>query len=300
MKKKLLLLFAIAIIIGIKISKSQTIGGNYQNLEPGLQGRTDILFYEGFSTTAWGNNWANAEEGGNTTMNTIGFDNNSLKVFLKQGLIGSSGSGTTSMNMFLKNFSGVESLHEEMYFRYYIYLDPNFDFSKGGKIPGMAANTLYGAGNHPDGSNGWTARYMWNSYGELYLYAYLPGGGTWGTNIYLDYSGKRSRLQKGKWHCVEQYIKLNTVTCSTGNADGKCYTWLDGKLCQKSEDLVYRSVINDAGKEFGIYASTFFGGGDVAWAPSNDTYIKIDNMVLAKNYIGPRIGANVLTTPTIK
>lgn len=294
-----LVFVCIAIILGMNIAKSQTIGGDYQNLEPGLQGRQDILFFEGFSTTAWGNNWDNANEGENTTMSTTGFDNNSLNVFLKQGSIGISGSGNTGMAMYLRNFPGVQSLHEEMYFRYYIYLDPNFDFSQGGKIPGMASHALYGAGRHPTGGDGWTARYMWNSYGELFLYAYLPGKSGFGTHEFLDYSGNRARLQKGKWHCVEQYIKLNSVSGSTGNADGKCYTWLDGNLCLKLEDIVYRTVINDIGKEFGIYSSIFFGGADADWAPLNDTYIKIDNMVLAKNYIGPRTGANVLTTPTI-
>lgn len=163
-----LVFVCIAIILGMNIAKSQTIGGDYQNLEPGLQGRQDILFFEGFSTTAWGNNWDNANEGENTTMSTTGFDNNSLNVFLKQGSIGISGSGNTGMAMYLRNFPGVQSLHEEMYFRYYIYLDPNFDFSQGGKIPGMASHALYGAGRHPTGGDGWTARYMWNSYGELF------------------------------------------------------------------------------------------------------------------------------------
>jgi chitodextrinase len=275
------------------------IAGDIQNIESGLQSRTDVLYYEGFSSTNWGDRWDMADEGGNTTMNANGFDGNCLNIFLKQGSYGASGSGNTAMSTFLKSFSGVQSLHEELYFRYYIYIDPNFDFSQGGKIPGMASHALYGAGSHPNGDDGWTARYMWNSYGELYLYGYFPGEGGWGTNIYCDYTGKRARLERGKWHCIEQYIKLNSVTGSTGNADGKCYTWLDGTLSMKEDDIVYRTVVNDAGKEFGIYASVFFGGADADWTPEYDTYIRLDNMVLAKNYIGPRTGTNVLTAPNI-
>jgi len=287
----------VVLIFSIKIF-GQT-AGDIQNIEPGLQSRNDILFYEGFTTTNWGDRWDMASEGGNTTINSNGFDGSCLNYFLKQGSYGASGSGNTAMSTFLKSFSGVESLHEELYFRYYIYLDPNFDFSQGGKIPGMASHALYGAGSHPNGDDGWTARYMWNSYGEIYLYGYFPVANGWGTHIYCDYTGKRARLERGKWHCVEQYIKLNSVTGSTGNADGKCYTWLDGTLSMKKDDVVYRTVVNDAGKEFGIYASVFFGGADADWTPEYDTYIRVDNMVLAKNYIGPRSGTNMLTMPTI-
>jgi hypothetical protein len=37
----------------------------------------------------------------------------------------------------------------------------------------------------------------------------------------------------------------------------------------------------------GFYFSTFFGGGDLSWAPEKDQYVQFDDFVLANGYVGP-------------
>ncbi|MCX7002907.1 MAG: DNRLRE domain-containing protein [bacterium] len=229
------------------------------------------------------------------SISTNGRLGNGLQIGLLQGQYGGTGSGISGDYFLLSSTPGVASYQEEMYYRYYIKLDPNFPYVQGGKIPGLMAHAMYGGGTHPDGTNGWTARYMWSNCGELYLYAYLPDATGWGTDLKCDYTGKRAKLLLGKWHCIEQYIKLNTV----GRTNGICKTWFDGNVCQSETNLLLRTADTPANKDWGSYFSCFYGGSGIEWAPPYDTYMLFDNVVLATNYIGPMTGAGVLPTPVI-
>ncbi len=290
------LLVVLIMLAGIGTgSYGASIGGEPAHIEPNLADRDDILLYGAFEsedwTSVWGFSW-NPEEHMIHAEN--GFDGSALQVQLEEGLWGGTGSGIL-MGFQLSQFPDVPAYHEEVYLRYYIRLDPDFPYVQGGKIFGLNAHKNHGGGNHPDGTNGWSGRYMWSKNGEIYLYAYLPNENGWGTNLTCDYSGKRARLMKGKWHCIEQYVKLNTV----GQADGKCYTWFDGNLCMKNDTLVYRTADTPKNKEIGGSFHCFYGGSGAVWAPPYDTYMQFDNIVIATDYVGPRTGTGTLEAPVI-
>ncbi len=294
----LLITMIVLVLAGIRIcaANSVSIAGEHTHIEPDLSQRDDILLYGAFEsddwTSVWGFPW-----GPNSNMSVAddGFDGSALQVKLAEGLWGSTGSGML-MRFQLSEFPDVPAYHEEVYLRYYLRLDPDFPYVQGGKIFGLNAHKHHGGGNHPDGTNGWSGRYMWSKNGEIYLYAYLPNEDGWGTNLTCDYSGKRARLMKGKWHCIEQYVKLNTV----GKADGKCYTWFNGNLCMKNDTLVYRTADTPENKEIGGSFHCFYGGAGSVWAPPYDTYMQFDNIVMATEYVGPRTGAGTLDAPVIK
>ena len=144
---------------------------------------------------------------------------------------------------------------------YSVRFPPEFDFAKGGKLPG-----LYG-GDAPRGcagaetKNGFSARLMWRAGGAGELYLYHPaqtaacgesiGRGTW-------------KFPKGAWIRIAEQVVINTP----GQADGVIGLWIDGRMTIEARGLVLRSTADSAVD--GLLFSTFFGGSDQSWASPKD------------------------------
>lgn len=172
---------------------------------------------------------------------------------------------------------------------YRLKFEEDFDFAQGGKLPGLVGGENFGAsgGNHPDGTNGWTARYMFQSSGHIILYPYLPplpgsryGQGKWGDALKLRRAaetGRPAAFVPGRWHQIAQHIELNTP----GKNDGRLRVWLDGELVLDRADVGFRTrdelEQNGVG---GIYFSAFFGGNSPDWSPSRDQRLWIDDVRL--------------------
>lgn len=156
---------------------------------------------------------------------------------------------------------------ESLRLSYYLRFSDNFDFVKGGKLPGLYGGEGGSGGNIPDGQDGFSTRFMWRAEGDGEVYAYLPTSRRHGTSI-----GRGNwRFQPGVWHHLEQEIQLN----QPGVADGRVRVWLDGQLVLDQVGLIFRSV--DSLKIDGVFFSTFFGGGDASWATPQDVYIDFAN-----------------------
>jgi len=152
---------------------------------------------------------------------------------------------------------------DHLFLRYYVRFAPGFDFVKGGKLPGFYGGTQTSGGHIPDGTNGFSTRFMWREGGQGELYAYLPSSDKYGTS--LD-RGSFS-FTPGQWHCIEQELTLNTP----GIANGVVRGWLDGKSTFQETRLMFRTV--DSLHIEGVFFSTFFGGSDTTWAATADTYV---------------------------
>jgi hypothetical protein len=63
---------------------------------------------------------------------------------------------------------------EHAFVRYFVRFEPNFDFVKGGKLPGFYGGTQVSGGHIPDGTDGFSTRFMWRAAGQGEIYAYLP------------------------------------------------------------------------------------------------------------------------------
>jgi hypothetical protein len=149
---------------------------------------------------------------------------------------------------------------DAQYLRYYVRFAPGFDFVKGGKLPGLYGGTEVSGGRIPDGTNGFSTRFMWRTGGQGEVYAYLPSSTEFGTSL-----GRGSfSFTPGKWHCLEQQVVLN----DPGVANGIVRAWLDGALVYENRALVYRTARSLQIE--GVFFSTFFGGGDASWAPNRD------------------------------
>jgi hypothetical protein len=90
--------------------------------------------------------------------------------------------------------------------------------------------------------------------------------------------GGRALLQRNRWYCIEQYVKLNRL----GHKDGILRAWVDGWPVFEKTDLHLRDI--DSIKIEQVWMNVYFGGLDPT--PS-DLHLFVDNVVIAREYIGP-------------
>ncbi len=171
--------------------------------------------------------------------------------------------------------------YEELYVSYDVKFAEGFDFVRGGKLPGLCGydNTLTATsgcntgGWFPDGYDGWSARGMWREDGKLENYVYHAGQ----TNYYGDDEYWGANAEPGQWHRIQHRVVLNTP----GVANGILEAWLDGKKVLSEEKFLFRKTA-DIGVNL-FYFSTFYGGNDASWAPSEDQHVFFDNFRIATN-----------------
>ncbi|RCI00642.1 hypothetical protein CU097_012033 [Rhizopus azygosporus] len=171
---------------------------------------------------------------------------------------------------------------------YSVYFPKQFNFVKGGKLPG-----LYGG--HGDCTGGeddktcFTTRLMWRKKGEGEIYAYLPyssepasicGGDLNVCNPEYGYSlGRGSfRFKAGKWTHLRQVLTMNTP----GKQDGQLVLYANGKKVFTQQKMIFRR--EPAGRVVGIMFHTFFGGSDDSWETPRKQYSYYKNFALKTTY----------------
>jgi hypothetical protein len=236
------------------------------------------IFDESFESTGWkeifGAPWYHCAGGCETIAG--GFKGNySLRVGFPAGSVGP-GEGGAQFPVVFDNIQGVDQpLYEELHLSYYLKFEEGFDFRLGGKLPGLMGggnSWVRSGGNQPDGTNGWTLRFMWRRDGRLVIYAYVPpsangkwGSERWGQDIDCDFTAV-----PGKWHRIDQYVNVGTP----GKDDGKLIIWIDGVKKLSIDDMRFWDIENEFGRIGGIYFSTFHGGNSPGWGPLHDSYMQ--------------------------
>ncbi|WVQ67295.1 uncharacterized protein L199_005490 [Kwoniella botswanensis] len=130
---------------------------------------------------------------------------------------------------------------------YSVYFPPDFDFVKGGKLPG-----LYGGHKGCSGGNAaedcFSTRLMWRAggQGELYLYApkdrqtpslcQTPPKSICDAAYGLSIGRGAWKFALGDWTTVRQDVWLNTP----GQNDGGFNIWVNGQLILSANDVRYR------------------------------------------------------------
>ena len=157
-------------------------------------------------------------------------------------------------------------------FEYRVRFHSDFDFVKGGKLPGLTGGTGP-TGCKPD-TQGFSARNMWRAGGKLVQYVYYPDQpNSCGDDIAYNTTDGAFSFTLGQWHHVQHHIEMNQA----GVADGILRTWIDGKLAIDESTRIWRKT----GESYGIdalYFSTFFGGGDASWAPASEQIADFDDL----------------------
>ena len=164
--------------------------------------------------------------------------------------------------------------YEAIEVRFDVMFKKNFEFVRGGKLPGLFGGEGNTGGNKPTGSDGFSARMMWREDGRVVQYLYYPDQpNRYGHQIpWIDpATGKQVRFIPGQWHTVFHRLFMNTP----GKKDGELWAFFDDQLVLKMDSIRFRDT--DAFSIDGFLFSTFFGGGDSSWQTIANETVYFDN-----------------------
>ena len=167
---------------------------------------------------------------------------------------------------------------DECFLSYRLMFSDDFDFVKGGKLPGMAGGTANTGGSVPNGEDGFSVRMMFWEDGKLSFYIYHPEQkGTFGDRLFWkNKHGDTVKCVSGEWHTITHYIKLNEKNKKNGILNG----WLDGELVYSDSAVMFRTTERLKIDQFLL--SVFLGGNDISWASDRDGFICFDNFLVSK------------------
>jgi len=258
----------------------------------GIEADPDVLFVDRFESASHTQSWLGDKDRPTTRM-VAGADarthfeplhGQALQVSIPEG-------GRRGLNSHIRWARDRNDQPEEAYFRYYLRLGEDWESRvDGGKLPGLAGT--YGAagwgGRKADGVSGWSARGSFSKATQgshaldglqaIGSYVYYAGmaqqyGDSWGWNL-----APGGVLERNRWYCVEQHVRLNTP----GRADGQLRAWIDGRLVFDRNDIRFRDV--ESLRIESVWMNVYHGG---TRSTAHDMTLFIDNLVVAKRYIGP-------------
>jgi len=258
---------------------SKTVG------DKGIEKDSDVILFTDFESDGWRGHWLGWKRptvsivADDKERNFEPFQGKALRIKVNKG-----GHYGASLQYNFKKEMGSEP--EEIYFRYYLRFGSDWNPRRGGKLPGIGGT--YGragwGGRPSDGRNGWSARGQFNGQREgktpvgFYCY-HADMRGRYGS-AWIWEKDKLGTLENGRWYCIEQYVKMNTP----GKNDGVLRGWVDGTLAFEKTDVRMRDI-PDLKIEC-IWINVYHGG---TWSAPSDDHLFIDNVVIAKRYIGPML-----------
>lgn len=147
---------------------------------------------------------------------------------------------------------------------YRIMVPEDFEFSKGGMLPGLYGGTQIIVGKKSEEKSGFATRVLWGQEGTLSLGTLAPVNG----NRVLDNS--KLKLTPGKWHEITTEAVLNTP----GANNGIVRLWVDGELATERMDLALRSA-EQPFTVTGVLTDVSYGHFTDPVAAPKDTHIQI-------------------------
>ena len=165
---------------------------------------------------------------------------------------------------------GVKRDQPAMTLEYDLRFEDDFDFVKGGKLPGLCGGPKTITGGDPvNGKEGWSARLMWRKDGRGQAYVYhMDQPSKYGDEF--DFP-KEFQFQRGETYTVKIEVAMNTV----GKRDGRLGVWINGTKLVERLDMRWRAV-EGIGVESLLF-NTFHGGSDASWAPARDCHARFGN-----------------------
>jgi len=161
--------------------------------------------------------------------------------------------------------------HEAAELSYTVRFSGDFDFVKGGKLPGLCGGPdNVSGGRRATGTNGFSARLMWRKEGRGEAYVYHKNQkGDYGDSFAFPADFRFPSETPVK---VKIAVTMNTV----GQRDGLLRVWIDEKRMLERADMEWRTV--DSFGVDGLYFETFHGGGDASWAPTRPCWAEFAEM----------------------
>jgi hypothetical protein len=256
-----------------------------------IQRDPDVIMATGFESALWQKDWNFGEIrgsferiDGSRAFGFEPFDGHALQVMIPIGK-------NLGLDMRYRFLDKVGYEPEEIYFRYYLRLASDWNpTTDGGKLPGITST--YGVvgwgGRKADGMTGWSMRgnfYRLPDRGNPYhsvtpigTYAYHADMEDFYGDGWAWSESGRALLERNRWYCIEQYVKVN----QPGRKDAVVRAWVDGRQVLEHTGFRVRDVPSIKIEQ--IWMNVWYGG----TAPSpQDQHLFIDNIVIARRYIGP-------------
>lgn len=159
---------------------------------------------------------------------------------------------------------------------YSVKFDEGYDWTAGGKLPGLCDSDCPTGCKNMDEHPGWSSRIMFRPGGAAESYMYYPNMKDFGT------CGKSwptpFKFSAGAWHQVTLYIKLN----EGGANNGEQKVWIDGQEVLSKNDIKFRPGSGNLIKQLKFEA--FHGGKSDQFKPSKTQYIAFDNFVVHEGF----------------
>ena len=212
-----------------------------------------------------GPSWNNGLDEGRATI--VGEpDNTYLRITYPADEYGPSAGGVQFKVLF-------SDAYDEVYLRYRLRFGDDFEWVKGGKLPGLIGGSA--PTGCKDDDTGFSARMMWRVDGLPVQYLYYPTKiESCGDDFPYEVGGDAVSFTPGVWHTVEHRIVMN----DPGSSNGVMQAWIDGELALDIQDFAWRGQGSTYAVD-GLYFSTFYGGGDTSWAPSSEQTIDYDDFL---------------------
>lgn len=156
---------------------------------------------------------------------------------------------------------------------YDLFLEPGFEFVKGGKLPGLSP-VDHVTGCDTSVPEGWSLRAMWRREGAVQTYFYQQlrsescGEGPTSATF---------RLQAGRWHAFSVHLRVNSTADAS---DGLAEVFVDGVPVSSQGGLRLRGADTQASLVNNFFFSSFYGGSDSSWSPSTTTHARFDNFAV--------------------
>lgn len=245
---------------------------DFEAVEAGVPLSRKIFQGEGFTTGTWDNGLA-----ARTVIDTSEFcsGNKSMRIMYPKGGYGTDETGCQVQLRFDRI--------DEAFASYSLRFSEDFTWgttSYGGKLPGLGGGNNCSGGSNCDGTNGFSARFMWRAGGKAVLYLYhMDKPATYGEDVDLVYpDGSPVVFERGKWFHIAERVKVNS---SADSYDGEVEVWVNGEQVLFRDGL--RFVTNDD-KVDNLYISTFHGGSDRTWAPTDTCFTWLDDIKIGTTY----------------
>jgi hypothetical protein len=264
----------------IRVTKSSThtlLKASFNNLPTGR------ISPANFIKTLGGSNH-NAGAYDDTSIAAVAGHGNVIRTKLDAGTMHNTPSGNNGATLFLP----LKKKVNQACIAYDIRFSNGFDWSMGGKLPGLEGVAPGVAPGTPTGGNragnaGWSGRMMW-----LGPQAYSWAGPTDQAITYMynptqsDNYGDNVRWHRGfvagKWHSVKVCYHMNTV----GRSNGSLLAWMDGHQVIRNTAYRYRTR-SDVAVNYLLW-HIFRGGDNSNWAGSTDGYVDMDNVRVTSTY----------------
>ena len=259
--------------------------------DQGVESHSAVIFADDFEAGELGAKWDETNNSSGDVLSFVDESSNCHVVGLRSLRVMAT-LGKNTGGGFTKWFDSSERLFIRFYTKFdkdcdYVHhfctLRANKSLQGGDRWSGFG-----GAGNLPDGENRfstaiepwgnwgkWTPPGRWNFYSYWHTMQASPDGKYWGNGFRPE---SQPNIVRDKWICVEFMIQHNTP----GKDDGEQAYWINGELRGHWRGFNWRTSST-------LWANAFTLESYVTdrWTKQSANIVYFDNVVIAKEYIGP-------------